>query len=170
MGQNNKYFEDQLNQVPISSQDFALSANRLYLSGKTLYKKFSDDLSSLENGINPKELPYLEVLFICLMLYGYAIENLLKSLLIKNGINLFQKGKLKKEYKTHDLNKLFEMCRLIRSTDEKEILDILSNSVIWAGRYPVPSKIQEKNKLFSSGKQIFIPENLYKRLLAEVEK
>ena len=97
--------------MSISSHDFVLSAERLYLSGKTLYKKFSNDLSSLENGVNPKELPYLEVLFICLMLYGYAIENLLKSLLIKNGINLFQKGKLKKEYKTHDLNKLFEMCR-----------------------------------------------------------
>ena len=167
---SNKFFEDQFNRKANSFMSFTLFAKSLYLSGKTLYKKFSDDLTFLENGVDPKELPYLDVFFIYLMLYGLAIENLLKSLIIKNGTSLYQNGVINKRYRTHNLNSLFDSCGLKKSNDEKEILDILSEFVLWAGKYSVPSKIQDMKKLFSPAKQLIVPEKLYERLLSEVEK
>lgn len=71
-----------------------------------------------------------------LMLYGMALEALLKAICFKKGV---------KPRETHKLAKLSEMAGVDMTETEARVLEILSNHIEWAGRYPAP-KQPKKNK------------------------
>lgn len=65
------------------------------------------------------------------MLMGMSFELLFKAHCIRSGINFKS---------THDLVSLAKTASLSTSTDENKILKVLSEYVIWDGRYPTPKK------------------------------
>ena len=106
----------------------------------------------LEDSLDSQLMP------VCLLLVGYAIENLIKGiiysrkpeLLIEEDKNL----KLSEKLKKHELAELYA-CKyvgLVKNSetidrDTKEILDVLQQFIIWQGRYPVPLNLQQlRNK------------------------
>lgn len=76
---------------------------------------------------------------IFLLLVGFAIENALKGLLIAEDPSIVE-SKVKWKIKSggHDLRELYKQTNLSITAEEQELLDALTQAVIWAGRYPVP--------------------------------
>src|SRR5215831_6448474 len=70
------------------------------------------------------------------LLYGLALENLLKGLLVAQGTDATSTGRLNKILKTHDLASLWERAGLPVTDQTKDVLRNLRWS-IETGKYPV---------------------------------
>lgn len=78
---------------------------------------------------------------IALMLGGYAIETLLKMVVIADrckasGSTLDYKADFVP--KTHDLIQLAAKAKLRTNKKDRRLLGLLSKFTVWAGRYPIP--------------------------------
>ncbi|MGO8977481.1 MAG: hypothetical protein ACLPTZ_21220 [Beijerinckiaceae bacterium] len=71
------------------------------------------------------------------LLYAYAIENVLKGLVIANTPRLIEEQELNEGLKSHNLIKLAEKAGLTVHVEERLVLEALSQLSVWAGRYPV---------------------------------
>jgi hypothetical protein len=71
------------------------------------------------------------------LLYAYAIENVLKGLVIANAPRLIEESELNRELKSHNLIKLAEKAEFAIHVEEVSLLKALSQLSLWAGRYPV---------------------------------
>lgn len=66
-----------------------------------------------------------------LMLCGMALELLLKAVLVARGVE---------PASTHDLVRLCGDARLALTNKQAALLTILSEAIVWEGRYPVPKQ------------------------------
>ena len=74
-----------------------------------------------------------------IMLYGFAIENLLKCIMCKrNKITITEKGEVKGL--NHDVASLAEMLEIDLEENEKVYLQKVFRHIVWEGRYPSPLK------------------------------
>jgi hypothetical protein len=82
-----------------------------------------------------------------LLLVGLSLENALKGLMIAKNPSLVE-SKIKWKIKggSHNLIELYKQTGLSAKTDEIELLDALTRAVLWAGRYPVPKKHNNKSE------------------------
>jgi hypothetical protein len=64
-----------------------------------------------------------------LMLCGLSLELLYKALIVELG---------KKPPETHNLRQLSSLANVTLSTEDLELIDILTDHIQWAGKYPVP--------------------------------
>ena len=119
------------------------------------------------------------------MLWGYAFENLFKAFIIKNAKKNEGTRKVPLEkIKHHDLLKLASDSKIKLSEDEKLYLKVCEKCVLWAGRYPLPSKAHhllrfrrtmksrsEKEVMYSrvSNMEFDVYKNLFRRLTKEFE-
>jgi hypothetical protein len=71
------------------------------------------------------------------MLYAFAIENLLKGLIVANDPAVISSDKLSNALKSHDLIELADTARFAVHIQEAPVLKALSELAVWAGRYPV---------------------------------
>lgn len=71
------------------------------------------------------------------LLYAYAIENVLKGIVVAKTPHLIEERKLSIELKTHDLLKLAGKAQFAVHVQEGPVLRALSQLSVWAGRYPV---------------------------------
>ena len=72
------------------------------------------------------------------LLYGYAIENLLKGLAIAKDPSLINDKKFTQSLTSHDLEKLAKKLDILLTDDEKRILKVLSWGITWFNKYPSP--------------------------------
>lgn len=63
------------------------------------------------------------------MMCGLALEVIMKAVLVQRGLPF---------PKTHSLVRLVQAIGLAKTKDELEVLKFYEQSVLWAGRYPVP--------------------------------
>lgn len=63
------------------------------------------------------------------MLYGMSFELMLKAICVASKIE---------PPHTHDLLKLTKIAEVKISQNEKDVLEVLTGTVVWDGRYPVP--------------------------------
>jgi hypothetical protein len=77
------------------------------------------------------------------LLFAYAIENVLKGLIVATAPQLIEERELSRELKSHNLIKLAEKANFAVHPQEKPVLEALSQLSVWAGRYPVASKRHE---------------------------
>ena len=107
------------------------------------------------------------------LLYAYAIENVLKGLIVFKRPGLIQEHELHGELKTHDLNKLAEKAKVTVEEDERLVLEALSQLSIWAGRYPIalePSlDTPNPNALLDYGSAHPIMRTFFERAYKELE-
>lgn len=76
-----------------------------------------------------------------MLLTGYALENVVKALLLVRRPELRRPGRAPRwPGGGHDLTKLFGEAGVVVSPDERQMLDRLRAFVVWRGRYPMPTK------------------------------
>jgi len=130
----------------LSNHKWIDKANSLLDSATLLETKVTEFWESWrrhlqDDSIRIKSDKYLSIYF---MLTSYAIENLLKSLIVrkkreqlKNELN--NRQELPKILKSHNLVKLAQEAEFpIKSQLQEDILRRLTRCVIWSGRYPIP--------------------------------
>jgi hypothetical protein len=72
----------------------------------------------------------------------HALENVFKGMMVANDPALANEMKLNSELKSHELDKLAAKAGFALSPEEQSLLlRTLSEIAIWAGRYPVASKL-----------------------------
>ena len=75
---------------------------------------------------------------VCFMLFGFALENLAKGIIVCRDSSLVKQAKLKRwNGKGHDLLALFVQAQIALEPDERETLERTSRLAEWKGRYPV---------------------------------
>lgn len=88
----------------------------------------------------------LSYISICMMLYGYSLECLLKGIYLVNNY-----GELDRKIKSHNLIDIFNFANTQLSDEDKislndkehYLLERLSTFTIWAGKYPLPLNFEE---------------------------
>jgi hypothetical protein len=112
------------------------------------------------------------------MLYAFALENVLKGLLIAKNSDLAGKRKLSREITSHKLVDLAEKASFDVGGQELSVLRDLSQIAIWAGRYPVAIKLDPAGKpplgdphtLLDYGAHHPTMRRIFKRAAEELEK
>jgi len=99
-------------------------------------------------GFKPKQL--LQGTYFMLM--AYAIENLLKAILIKQSMEDYEREvmrthELPKDLKEHDLMALINKTNFKINQTETNLLSRLCRNSVWQGRYPVPVKAAQLNSI-----------------------
>jgi hypothetical protein len=75
---------------------------------------------------------------VCFMLFGFALENLAKGIIVCPDPSLVSRAGLKRWHgRGHDLAALFSRADIPVSTEEHQTLERISRIVAWKGRYPV---------------------------------
>lgn len=98
---------------------------------------------------------------VALLLYGFAMENLIKALIVRKEPSLpsVDNGKIHWDVGGHDLLRLIEKAGVDlepgeRMIDERMILKTLTDWAVWQGRYPTPMKADsDSNKRFFPPKE-----------------
>src|SRR5438105_4226150 len=70
-----------------------------------------------------------------MMLYGLALENLLKGLLVSKGVNATVTGRLDRALKTHNLRELCSSGGVYLNEEESQFLDSLQ-TIVESSKYP----------------------------------
>jgi hypothetical protein len=106
------------------------------------------------------------------LLYAYAIENVLKGLIVFKRPGLIQEHELHGELKTHDLNELAKKAKVTVEQNERPVLEALTHLSISAGRYPIaePSvDTPNPNALLGYGSAHPIMRTFFERAFKELE-
>ena len=106
---------------------WALKADELISAFEILVTEFEERAESAPSGPRFSS--------VALMLGGFAIEVLLKGLLVQKEAPINTKGKF--IYGSHHLIQLAEDAELPLSEDERRLLEKLEEFLTWAGRYPI---------------------------------
>lgn len=133
-----EFWNDQLNALTDSYFPWALSAEQL-LDGFEILVARSPQL-----GLSLSPAAHL--------LAGFAIECLMKSVLVRRGDGRNEKGEF--VLRSHDLMKYAEMIPLPLSNLHAEVLERVTAYILWAGRYPVPLKADDLKPRARSGNRI----------------
>ena len=94
------------------------------------------DINELGEG-SMKTGPAYERYRVSLMLMGYAYETLFKGIL---SMRLKKSDKFKPEWFTHDLRKLCQEASIWVSLGEGLLLDTMTHTIEWAGKYPLAKR------------------------------
>jgi hypothetical protein len=121
-------------------------------SADIIWEKWFEIFQRLDGGQTAKATPQeaddlISLLPTYLLLYGLAIENVSKELLVAKDASVVESViKWKVKGGGHDLRELYTATGLLIVTDEQELLDALTEAVLWAGRYPVPKNHENKTE------------------------
>lgn len=78
-----------------------------------------------------------------ILLASFALENVLKGLLIANDAKLIASGRLDVTLKSHKLINIAQKVEsLVLSDEEKKVLQICQDAIPYWGRYPIPLEYQ----------------------------
>lgn len=101
-----------------------------------------------------------------LLLAGFALENVLKGLLVESDPSYINKGNLSRELKSHNILALASKVRdLPLSCEEKEFCDVVTAAIPYWGRYPIPltkNDVVPEVAITEALRRIFL--NLFERL------
>jgi hypothetical protein len=108
---------------------WVLEARRLKVGGDLLFDAYKKDLDLLEKNGNPLILKNLELSKVASLIFGLAIEDLLKAIILS------KTQQLKMNHKLIDLS---EKAGITLTDVQSDIVKRLQTYVVWSGRYPVP--------------------------------
>jgi hypothetical protein len=78
-----------------------------------------------------------------MLLVGLAVENLAKGICVASNPNIIKNDQFSGGLKTHKLLDLLERGGVKLSQEESYLLERLETFINWAGRYPIPAKLEE---------------------------
>ncbi|MBI1882070.1 MAG: hypothetical protein HYR94_28175 [Chloroflexi bacterium] len=79
------------------------------------------------------------------LLMGYAIENLLKGILMIQHPEYFKPNAKITDIRSHNLVNLCKRCKISLRQEEADLLNKLTRHIEWQGKYPIPL---ESDKMF----------------------
>lgn len=131
-----------------------VTSRLIYAANKVLIKETEGPLKGLYQHIG-----------VYMMLSSFAIENMIKCIIIQKKPTVVDNGKFDKSILTHDLLKLFQDADINCTPSEEDLLNRLFHFAVQAGRYPVPKSWQiYKDSLSSKGtgkhKSAFLSQDL----------
>jgi len=88
-----------------------------------------------------KEVADISLITEYCLLMGYALENLIKGILMAEHPEFFKLDAKVKDIRSHNLVSLCKRCSLDITVDETELLKKLTDHIEWVGKYPVPLEI-----------------------------
>jgi hypothetical protein len=138
------YSNDENIPIALSSKVWLLTARGLKNAADIIWQKWYSlsEIGKKKSEIEPSEIVNIyeercTFFLIYMMLYGLALENLLKGIIIsKNPSNYKNKIRWGKN-KGHNLICLTNKISFKLTNDESKIINSLSEAIKWAGRYPV---------------------------------
>jgi hypothetical protein len=77
------------------------------------------------------------------LLIGYAIENLLKGILMIKHPEYFKPDQKIVDIQSHDLVGLTKRCKIVLQQEETVLLTKLTTYVVWQGKYAIPLRSDE---------------------------
>lgn len=89
------------------------------------------------------------------LLYGYALENLVKGLLVARGEDATWSGSLNKDLRHHCLTELFRTAEVQTSSEDRQLLEDLRDA-IESEKYPVGTKPRTKERRLSVSLQVVL--------------
>jgi hypothetical protein len=98
---------------------------------------------------DPPELRYMPVFLLC----GYALENLVKGLLVARGETATWTGTLDPQIRHHCLGELFRVAGVHTTGEDRKLLDDLRD-VIESGKYPVATKPRPRPKVLKANPRL----------------
>lgn len=129
---------EELKEAPLwwhnKAQDLHASAGSLWLSMNNEYK----DVFCEKLGFGKSFDLYVSNHNVYYMLFGLSFELLFKSILVL-------RDPTKRVPENHNLLYLANEAKIDLNRIEKAILDLLSEYVIWVGKYPIPKDEKELN-------------------------
>ena len=129
----------------------------------------SNEAGHAEIKCNPPNYPPAQ------LLYGYAMENVLKGLIVANDATVVDENIISKRLKSHDLISLAAAAGVTVHVEEQPILAALSDLSVWAGRYPVASRKQDyfgkenPHAMLDYGSRNVIMRRFFDRIHAQLE-
>jgi hypothetical protein len=107
-----------------------------------------DSLHNLEttNNQNTKDIEKLYCVAIYRFLMGVSFENLIKATIIAQGTVAGNSRQISNNFKKHSIEALVGLIdanKLSFNQDEINLLKELEKFVVWAGRYPIPKKVEQ---------------------------
>lgn len=166
-----EFYKTEYKRNLLSNHKWIDKANALIDSAALLEQKVIEFWESWrshlqDNSIRIKSDKYIGIYF---MLISYAIENFLKSLIVRERKDEFEntlkkRCELPKILKNHNLVKLAQEARFpIKSQLQEDILRRLTRSVTWDGRYPLSLNYKNsRTAKFLDGKEYTI--SLYREI------
>ncbi|MBP0725946.1 hypothetical protein J5Y03_12265 [Bacillus sp. RG28] len=155
----------------ITAMELKKSADILFKEVKIEFEKNLQRVSKPIDESKDEKLELDDLLSVSrsyMLLSGFAIENLLKAIAIKGNPELYVDDENKKLTDlNHNLNKLVDKLNISVNSEEKEILEKLSEYVYWAGRYPTPINAKKMSLGFSFdiNSEPVIINNIFNRLI-----
>lgn len=148
-----------------TSRNLITSSNILYRESQQAYDQMVDFLKK-SGSASDEEFPAAGTFVVARMLTGMALENLIKGLIIQNDPTHVSKDK-KIGLKSHNLGLLWTkyLPAISICDSEKALLEELSNSIIWKGRYPIPVSSDKFESPKSFDNEITTINNIYRRLI-----
>src|SRR5665811_997386 len=86
-----------------------------------------------------------------LLLAAFAIENVLKGILVGERPDVVKGGTFKWPGGAHDLRRLATETGVPLTDEETELLDRMTEVIAWGGRYPTPFKEQRLERFSELG-------------------
>lgn len=109
------------------------------------------------------------------LLYAYAMENVLKGLIVTNDASVVDENKINERLKSHDLIELSASACVTVYAEEDAVLAALSDLSIWAARYPVAARKEayvgkeNAHALMDYGSRHAIMRRFFDRIHAELK-
>jgi hypothetical protein len=101
------------------------------LGATLLYAAKNPDFTPPETGGTTRE--------VCFMLFGFALENLAKGIIVcRDPERVTQSGFKGWDKRGHKLVELFEQAKYKLTDDERKLLERVTRLTEWKGRYPLP--------------------------------
>jgi hypothetical protein len=149
------------------------SSQHLHRAANVVAAQVAKDWQHLEacarakNPPDSPENPYRDLFNQFFLLAAFALENILKGIVVGVEPELTQQGKLQGILTSHDLLALSSRAKVSLSPEESRLCELASSASVSWGRYPVSIKAQQHvNSASLSGSSIEIFNGLYSRLAA----
>ncbi|GMO45010.1 MULTISPECIES: hypothetical protein [unclassified Bradyrhizobium] len=128
------------------AHDLFKSAGMLASEERALVLRYETALIVASEKLDNSDVEHAEIecdepnVFPIFLLYGYALENGLKAIIVDRDPSLIGREKIAAQVSQHDLVSLAELASLSTSDAEREFLRWLTQVVVWKGRYNAPRK------------------------------
>jgi hypothetical protein len=109
------------------------------------------------------------------LLYAYAMENVLKGLIVANDPSVVDENKISKSLKSHALVELSASAGITVHIEEAPVLAALSDLSIWTARYPVATRKEDyigkenPHAMLDYGSRHAIMRRFFDRVYAELK-
>lgn len=136
-GFSRSWWKEQFHRQADHSRTWELKAAELEYAAEVLWNR---QLIDFPLQLSKKTAPPAAI-GVVLMLYGLAIENLAKAIVVAAGSPLDKNGRI--SFKKHNLAELVRSAGIRMTSKDESLLNKLTAFVEWAGRYPVPLSFQK---------------------------